>query len=333
MGTALYAAPERLRGDEATVQSDLYSLGVLLYFLVTARHPVEGESFPQLLEAHERGNCRYLRDRRPDLPHLVVEAIERAIRPEPKERYRSAGEMDLSLAAAEPAVRSPLARAKMATAKLRLPRPDWHRGVILLPALLLVAIALWLGNLGRFSIEAALFRGLPHGGQASLTARDTIGHNDSLFLLFQATRDLYLYVLEWDRSGPLLLLYPDSPGEGQRPLARHVTHRLPRSTGGLAVDWSRPKTSGGLQLLFIASPTRLAHLETGGQTLDGRGFPLITENALVRSLAESAHVPDGNAGQGPTTAEELFRLTRPLGPGRETARGIWIRKLEMAQLR
>lgn len=197
VGTALYAAPERLRGEEATVQSDLYSLGVLLYFLVTARHPVEGGSFPQLLEAHERGDYRYLRDRRPDLPRAFVEAIERAIRREPEERYRSAGEMDLALAAAEPAVRSPLARTRMATARLRLRRPDWHRAVLLLPALLLVAVAFWLGTLGRFSVEAALFRGLPHGGQASLTARDAaLRPQLTIYHPTQLSRDH----AEWSRS-------------------------------------------------------------------------------------------------------------------------------------
>ena len=53
-GTPLYLAPELLRGGDATIQSDVYSLGVLLYRMVTGTYPVHARSVPDLRLAHAR---------------------------------------------------------------------------------------------------------------------------------------------------------------------------------------------------------------------------------------------------------------------------------------
>ena len=52
VGTPLYLAPEIFRGQRASVQSDLYSLGVLLFYLVTGKFPVMAGSMEQLARAH-----------------------------------------------------------------------------------------------------------------------------------------------------------------------------------------------------------------------------------------------------------------------------------------
>ena len=103
-GTPLYLAPEVLRGDDATVRSDIYAVGILLYHLVTSRFPVEGRSPQELSEAHARGLRRRLRDERPDLPDSFIAIVERAIDPDPARRYASAGEMEAKLSG-EPATR------------------------------------------------------------------------------------------------------------------------------------------------------------------------------------------------------------------------------------
>lgn len=92
-GTPLYLAPEVLQGGQATVQSDLYALGVLLYLLVTGSYPVQGASMEQLIAAHIGGQRRNLRDARPDLPDSFVEAVERALEPDPGRRFATAGDM------------------------------------------------------------------------------------------------------------------------------------------------------------------------------------------------------------------------------------------------
>lgn len=96
-GTPLYLAPEVLNGEGATVQSDIYAAGILLYHLVTGRYPVVGPSFDALRDAHARGERRRLRDERPDLPESFIAIVERAIDRNPERRYGSAGEMEAKL--------------------------------------------------------------------------------------------------------------------------------------------------------------------------------------------------------------------------------------------
>ncbi len=55
-GTPLYLAPELFAGQPATVRSDVYSLGVLLYHLLTGTYPVTGKSLHDVRLAHERGD-------------------------------------------------------------------------------------------------------------------------------------------------------------------------------------------------------------------------------------------------------------------------------------
>jgi TolB-like protein/tetratricopeptide (TPR) repeat protein len=98
--TPLYLAPEVLHGDPPSVRSDLYSLGVLLYFLVTGQFPVNGNSLDDLREAHSRHRRTLLRDLRPDLPSSFVRVIDDATAALPSQRPASAGVMEVLLESA-----------------------------------------------------------------------------------------------------------------------------------------------------------------------------------------------------------------------------------------
>ena len=60
-GTPLHLAPEVLAGSAPTVQSDIYSLGVLLYHLATKSYPVRARTIREIREAHERGERKGIR--------------------------------------------------------------------------------------------------------------------------------------------------------------------------------------------------------------------------------------------------------------------------------
>ena len=90
-GTPLYMAPELLLdGQPASECSDVYSVGVLLFHLVTDRYPVEGETLEALKQRHRERRVHAVTDFEPDLAPRFVRVVNRALEPNPRDRYQSA---------------------------------------------------------------------------------------------------------------------------------------------------------------------------------------------------------------------------------------------------
>ncbi len=104
-GTPLYLAPEVLQGQPATVRSDVYSLGVLLYHLVTGSYPVHARTVREVRQAHERGERTNVQAARRDVPSKLARVIERAVDSQPERRYQSAEALQADLAALTPRAR------------------------------------------------------------------------------------------------------------------------------------------------------------------------------------------------------------------------------------
>ncbi len=92
-GTPAYVAPEIFAGQPATPQSDLYSLGALLFYLATGQHVVPGRSLRELRDAHALGTRRSIDALRPDLPESLRQAIARALDPAAARRFESGAAM------------------------------------------------------------------------------------------------------------------------------------------------------------------------------------------------------------------------------------------------
>ena len=101
-GTPRYLAPEVLRGEQATVRSDIYSLGVLLYHLVTGSYPVQARTVRDIRRAHERGERIAVQTARSGVPARLARVIERAIDPDPARRHQTADDLAVDLAALQP---------------------------------------------------------------------------------------------------------------------------------------------------------------------------------------------------------------------------------------
>jgi len=101
-GTPLYLAPELFRDGDATIASDVYSLGVLLYHMVTGTYPVQASNRLELRLAHDRQERTALISVRRDLPPRFARIIDRAIDPRPDHRYHSADAIASALATLKP---------------------------------------------------------------------------------------------------------------------------------------------------------------------------------------------------------------------------------------
>ena len=96
-GTPMYLAPEVYAGQQASPVSDIYSLGVLLYHLVTGMFPLSGSNRLAIERAHVEGRMKRLRDSRPDLPADFAQVVETALASDPRDRYQTAGDLEHAL--------------------------------------------------------------------------------------------------------------------------------------------------------------------------------------------------------------------------------------------
>jgi serine/threonine protein kinase/tetratricopeptide (TPR) repeat protein len=96
-GTPLYIAPELFDGAPASEATDVYSLGILLYHLVTGSFPVLAKTVDELKHKHRTAPSMRIRDARADLPTVFVAVIDRAVAKNPAERYLTAGALEADL--------------------------------------------------------------------------------------------------------------------------------------------------------------------------------------------------------------------------------------------
>ena len=101
VGTVLYMSPEQLRGGERiTAASDIYSMAVIAYEMITGRRPFNPSSAPQLLEMHREGVRLNPIDLRPNLSTEARAILLRALSFDPAARYQNAAEFGDHLARA-----------------------------------------------------------------------------------------------------------------------------------------------------------------------------------------------------------------------------------------
>jgi hypothetical protein len=92
VGTAAYLSPERIQGDEATASADVYSLGVVLYQLLSGKVPYETGSLSELAMRQQEGEPPPLHTLNPEVPPELSRAVTRALAGRPDLRYASAAE-------------------------------------------------------------------------------------------------------------------------------------------------------------------------------------------------------------------------------------------------
>jgi serine/threonine protein kinase len=99
VGSPLYMSPEQVREETLTNQSDLFSLGVVMYELLAGKHPFHGESLPGIIQKITETSHTPITEVRSDVPPVLGHIVDRCLKKRPGDRYKTGLDLagDLSL--------------------------------------------------------------------------------------------------------------------------------------------------------------------------------------------------------------------------------------------
>lgn len=93
IGSVHYISPEQARGDITDERSDIYSVGIMMYEMLTGKKPFDGDSPVAIALMHMQSAAKKMSDINPSIPEGLEEITEKAMQKEPSKRYQTAGEM------------------------------------------------------------------------------------------------------------------------------------------------------------------------------------------------------------------------------------------------
>lgn len=345
LGTPVYMAPEVIAGQGRSTSSDIYSLGILLFYLVTRQYPIYASTRASFMAAHASGCRKRLRDLRPDLPSAFVDIIERATASNPQARYASAGAFEAALIAF-------LGRAKDPSghdAGDQITPAPWRR--LVLPGAVLLAIMAAMAScpdsrslvtvvgeqatpasdkilpVDGYVIDAAFFRAGGSGVDERLSQESTVAVDDRLHARITTSKAAYVYIVNEDDKGRSFLLFPLREGKTSNLLPAGRTLRIPED-----FDWLVDSPGGQEHFIVFASQEPVSALEDAFSRLASPRAPLPPE--LPKRLRSAGVVVPTQPAVTPTYSghfSELFTL--PLLDRQETAKGLWVRQLTVRSVR
>jgi eukaryotic-like serine/threonine-protein kinase len=264
-GTPLFMAPEQLRGEAVGPQADTYALGVLLYVAVSGQYPVPAVDLPELRERHVSERSIPLRDLRPELPEEFIRVVDRAILPDPRERFQTAYEMQLALQevlekSGSTSRSVPVRRRKhwvlvsvgagllvLAALLFQMGQPDEKAPEAILPEMKARPVPI----ASPVSATVSLYRAR-RGASERMVEGMRVEPGDDLYLLFESPESVYVYVLNEDDQGSVFVLFPVAGLDVANPLVPNVQHRLPGRLGGRRVNWE-VSSAGGRERVFVVA--------------------------------------------------------------------------------
>ena len=176
-GTPTYMAPELFSGSQATVATDIYAMGVLLFYLVTGQHPVRLGGLTAKEAAAAISKRKALIDLRPDLSESFMRSVSVAMEMDPAKRYGSAGQLAEALAES---LGAPLpAGAASAPSKTTSKTKLWV-GLAVLVVLAALGTAMWFAGVPHWlhSTNGTATAGLPATQYDQfLKAQDLLQHS------------------------------------------------------------------------------------------------------------------------------------------------------------
>ena len=359
-GTPATMAPEQLLGGAVGPAADIYGLGALLFRLVTGRYPIEASSLTELCDRHRRGEVHRALDLRPDLPPEFVRVVERAMAPQPEQRFASAGEMENALAATLGGTHEHGEKRPLQATRGRSATP-WLLAAAALAVLALILLAPWrqLSLLRRTTparpsaskaapgggagVQRAPTSPAPpavvptarlhrlRGGRDELLAADSgLALGDALSLEYEGPEPMHVYVFDRDEKGSVFVLFPIAGLDLGNPLPGKTSLRLPGTREGKPFDWRVSSRGGGEEFIVLASRTQLEDLEQEIATL-----PRARMGSAAGGGRSGREAASGLRGVGVITPEPPSgnsngrRLSQSIGRLEQTRPDVWEWKLEL----
>ncbi|HYX69717.1 MAG TPA: protein kinase [Terriglobales bacterium] len=333
MGTAGYMSPEQARGGEVDFRSDQFSLGTLLYEMVTGKQPFRRESSAQTLAAIIEDEPRPVTELNPRTPAPVRWIIERCLAKEPEERYAATRDLARDLAR----VRDHLSQAGTSTGEMLLApgAPVARRRRLRL------AVVATLALLAGVGLGALLFR-KPPTEPPSLRTLTFSGADsqpsvspDGRMVAFQSIRDgvpkIWLKQIAGGGEAPLtggldgnprfspdgsMLLFAHQEGAEVRIYRIAVFGgEARRLAEGADPEWS----PDGKQIAFLRTRQEQGTVETAVWVADADGSNARLVRSLGGVLSSPRWSPDGRwialhtIVQGITEESSQIALVKPDG--------------------
>lgn len=318
-GTPLYLAPELVGGGQNTPPDDLYSLGVLLFKMISGQFPVEARTLVELEAAHRDQRRCYLLDLVPDLSVELAGVIERAVHAKRSQRFQSAGAFSAELRRTLPGANPMQVTQRLDGQTENLPRRGtsrrhWLLGLGLAASLLAGAwwIQRWqhLGDPVRSDMQWARSTG---GVEFPLLDGDRISVGDTLSLQLTLAEPGHVYIFNEDAAGRVYQLFPLPGAELENPLPARRPVRLPGAVSGQSQDWQVTSAGSRERFYVLVAPKAIAELdpEQSGIAAASVGMP-IDRSALYASAMVTR-------GVGGLSARQSIDAEFPIG--------AWLREL------
>jgi eukaryotic-like serine/threonine-protein kinase len=351
-GTPLYMAPEVVGGATPSVHSDVYSLGVLLFYLLSGTYPVYATNLQELTKLHERqrgvSSRRFitgLRDLRPEVSERLARCVGKALAPE-AERYASPAELQVALERVESSgwrmaptwvVAASLSLLVLAAGAYRLSQSPTLPAAPPPPATVVAppppvveppppvaesaaGRATTAAASATFEVDAAILARRPSGDRR-LQGGDRVAVGDRLLLAVSGSRPLHVYVISQDEHGSAHLLFPmaDCKMHNPIPSGHHV---LPGLCGGEETAWEVSSAGEREHFLVMASPVRLAQVEA---KLAALSVPVRRDTEVTREVGKRVPVPEESRGS--IGFRELEAVAQAETAPRTPARGVWFQEI------
>ena len=257
VGTVDYMSPEQAEGKQVDHRTDIFSVGIILYEMVTGQRPFQGDTSTAVLSSILKDTPRAVTDVNPALPALLERNIRRCLAKDPSRRYQTALDIRNELEELRQDVQSGdilgAARSRRVEAERR-PRSGWL-GAGIVAALLVIA---WMGGVFRSSLEETVGSPVPRlTNPAQVTS--AVGREDQP---------------SWSPDGRAIAYHSDQSGnwdiwisqvDGGQPLNRTADHegtdQYPScSPDGAQIAFESDRGGGGIFVMpvFAGPPYRVS---------------------------------------------------------------------------